>query len=302
VIEVGSSTVKAQGAQGGEPWSAPTPPLPDPAIPARTPTLEGVDPALLPDGPDQAIDAGAVRLEATPIFDTSISASELITRGKADLAAGRMVPARFALNTALARTQDPAASADLRGILSTINEGVFLGSDILPDDPCARLIEIQDGDSFLKLGRTYGVPAAFIQSINPSIPPEKLKPLTGVKIVQGPFHLRIIKHERRLDLYARDIFVRSFTVEFPEGNALPGGQYGIAPGTKLDLGGTRIWIGFEGYETATQDITAGWIFGSAGPRGSTQRDRASGIELADSDLAVLYNVLSEGRSRLRVEP
>ena len=176
------------------------------------------------------------------------------------------------------------------------------GSDILPDGPQCPADRNQDGDSFLKPGRTYGVPAAFIQSINPSIPPDKLKPLTGVKIVQGPFHAKVIKHERRLDLYARDIFVRSFAVELPEGNDLPRGQYGIAPGTKLDLGGTKMWLGFEGYETVTQDVTAGWIFGSAGPRGSSPKDRSSGILLSDSDLVALYNVLSEGRSRLRVEP
>jgi hypothetical protein len=44
------------------------------------------------------------------------------------------------------------------------------------------------------------------------------------------------------------------------------------------------------------------MFGAAGPRGTTPKDRATGIHLGDGDLAQLYNVLSEGRSHLRVEP
>lgn len=305
-MAVGAEKITAQGAQGGEPWSSQTVAAQDGAgaggMPPLPTSLAGVNPALVPDGIDQTSDQGGPLLERTPVFAAGISAEDLRKQGLELLNAGNVADGRFALNAALARTQDAVVAAELRATLADLNQGVFLGSEILPDDPCARLVEIQEGDSFLRLGREFGVPAAFLQALNPSLSPEMLKPLTGVKIVQGPFHVRVFKRDRRLDLYARDIFVRSFAAEFPEGNDLPGGEYEIAPGTKLQLGGSRTWIGFEGNETATQDVTAGWIFGSAGPRGSGAKDRATGIHLADSDLAVLYNVLSEGRSRLRVEP
>ena len=35
-----------------------------------------------------------------------------------------------------------------------------------------------------------------------------------MKVVQGPFHATVVKHEKRLDLYARDQYVTSFAVAF----------------------------------------------------------------------------------------
>jgi hypothetical protein len=94
-------------------------------------------------------------------------------------------------------------------------------------------------------------------------------------------------------------------VDFPEGNYLPRGEYMVASGTKLKVGagaGMKTWIGFQGTEEATSGIMSGWIFGAAGPRGNTSKDRATGVQLEEGDLAQLYNVLSEGRSRVLVEP
>jgi hypothetical protein len=113
--------------------------------------------------------------------------------------------------------------------------------------------------------------------------------------------VRISKHEQRLDLYARDMYVASCAVDFPDGNYLPKGDYQVTAGTKLQIAG-RTWIGFEGHEPATEEITSGWLFGAAGPRGSDVKNRATGIHLADSDLVQLYLVLTEARSHLRVEP
>ena len=163
---------------------------------------------------------------------------------------------------------------------------------------------IRAGDTFLSLGRAYGVPAAFLQKLNPKLEPRTLRPQTGVKIVQGPFHVRLVKHAARLDLYARDLYVASCLVTFPEGNYLPRGDYEVAPGTKLQAGAPsagRTWIGFQGVEPATEGVTSGWMFGAAGPRaprpGPRHRDSTGGTGPGE-----LYNVLSEGRSHVRVEP
>jgi hypothetical protein len=244
-------------------------------------------------------------LEPTPVFDAGLSGEELVAQGVGLLNAGKAAAGRFALNEALARTSDEIRAGELRGTLAALNMPVFLGTDILPDDQAARIVQIQPGDTFLSLGRAYGMPAAFLQKLNPALDARNLRLGAGVKIVQGPFHGRIIKHAGRLDLYARDIYVASCRVDFPEGNYLPRGDYQITAGTKLQLGSAsagRTWIGFSGLEQATEGVTNGWMFGAAGPRGKTAKDRATGIHLGDGDLVQLYNVLSEGRSHLRVEP
>ena len=242
-------------------------------------------------------------LEPTPTFDPALSAEDLIRQGMAQLNAGHAPAGRFALNEALARTSDESRAAQIRQTLTTLNMPVFLGIEILPDDPAVRIVPIRSGDTFLSLGRTYGIPATFLQKLNPALDPRNLRPQTGIKIVQGPFHVRILKHAARLDMYARDLYVASCPVAFPEGNYLPRGDYEIAPGTKLQTAASgRTWIGFHGAEPATDAITSGWIFGAAGPRSNAPKDRSTGIQLAEPDLSQLYNVLSEGRSHLRVEP
>jgi hypothetical protein len=244
-------------------------------------------------------------LEPTPTFDTALSAADLIRQGNALLQAGKTPAARFAFNEALARTTDEAQAAQLRQALTAINLPVFLGPDLLPDDPAARMVPIHGGDTFLSLAKAFGVPSAFLQKLNPDLDERRLRPQTGIKIVQGPFHVRISKRAARLDLYARDLYVASCPVTFPEGNYLPRGDYRVAPGTKLQVGAPsagKTWIGFRGTQDVTESVTCGWIYGSAGPRGNTPQDLATGLKLAAADLAQLYNVLSEGRSHVRVEP
>ena len=256
--------------------------------------------ALPPAAPDVT-----APMEPTPTFDAALSAEDLITRGVALLDAGAAVAGRFALNEALVRTTDEDRAAQLRQKLAALNLPVFLGPAVLSGDPAARVVPIQEGDTFLSLGRAYGVPAAYLQKLNPRLDERNLRPRTGIKIVQGPFHARLIKHAGRLDLYARDLYVASCLLEFPEGNYLPRGEYQVSLGSKLQLGpatAATTWIGFQGLEPATEGVTNGWLYGAAGPRGNTPKDRATGVRLGDGDLAQLYNVLSEGRSHLRVEP
>ncbi len=188
---------------------------------------------------------------------------ELMAQGTAMLDAGRIVEGRDALNSLLgALGEDPRAEA-IRQQLTDLNAGVLLGTAILPEDPAARLVDIRHGDSFLKLGRQYQVPAAFLEEINPQLNPRNLRPMTGVKIVRGPFNLRLVKHVSRLDLFARELYVRSFYAVVEDGNYLPRGDYRVKTGAKIDLG-VRRWVGFEGCDSGTREIDAGWIYGSAG--------------------------------------
>jgi hypothetical protein len=236
-----------------------------------------------------------------PIFEATLTPADLIARGMNDIECGRIAEGRSALNAALYRTTDESDAQCLRDMLADLNMGVFLGSEVLPEDPLACYIDIEPGDSYLRLAREFGIPTSHLELINPSLNPRNLKPLTGVKIVKGPFRIQVVKHASRLDLYLGDLYIRSYHVSLPEGNYLPRGDYRIAQGGKLQVA-NRAWIGFEGTEEANETVESGWIFGSWGPRGTSARNRATGIMLADADLLQLYNVLVESRSHLHVEP
>ncbi|HUO07928.1 MAG TPA: hypothetical protein VM008_06490 [Phycisphaerae bacterium] len=278
---------------------------PSPAAPA--PPIQVAQANATPDD-DTVGDGSSAVGGSTPSveIDSDPEANVLIARGIADLDDGRIIEGRTALNSALAILEDAPASdprpARLRRQLTDLNEGIFLGSAILPEDAAARYIDIHYGDSFLKIGRRYSISADFLQTINPTLNPRNLKPASGVKIVEGPFRLRLVKHNHRLDLFARDWYVRSYPAQLEVGNYLPAGTYRIRSAGKIRVG-DRVWIGFDGADSGTRDISLGWIYGDAGPRaGNPADDRSTGLKLADNDLAQVYNLVVENRSLLHVEP
>jgi hypothetical protein len=271
---------------------------PPTTIPATT---HPTDALILP--PPLANDTAPLPDDAPPTTAplSTEDPTDLISKATALLDNNRTVEGRTLLNTALSLLEDDPRAPHLRQQLTDLNTPIFLGSAILPDDPAAHLITIESGDSFLKLARKYSVPAQLLEIINPSLNPRNLKPLTGMKIIQGPFNLRLVKHAARLDLYLRDLYIRSFPIQLEDGNFLPRGAYRIKPATKIQLTPLRTWIGFHGTDSTTRDITLGWLYGSPGPRASND-DQTSGIKLADADLAQLYNVLVESHSTLHVVP
>ena len=241
--------------------------------------------------------------EAAPVAGGAsiMSTDDLLKHGARSLEDGLLVEGRGSLNAALSMMDNDTRAQGVREQLAALNDAVFLGTAVLPEDPAVRLVEIQEGDSFLKLGQKYAVPAALLEMVNPGVNPRNLKVSVGVKIIEGPFHLRMFKSVRRLDLYARDLYVRSFPAEVVEGDFLPSGTYRLSSGGKIQVG-NREWIGIEGVIEKTRDVSCGWLYGEAGPRMTRGDVRVSGLKLRDSDLAQLYNVLVETRSLLRVEP
>jgi hypothetical protein len=272
-----------------------------PAIVDAAPPINTAPPAPLAVPADNSPPQDTVILDTPPTAPPQ-NLDQLTTSATSALDANRIIEGRTALNTALAQlanSDDPRAD-QLRTQLSALNTPIFLHSALLPEDPLAHYIDIQRGDSFLKFAHDYKVPAAFLESINPNLNPRNLKPTTGIKIVRGPFNLRLVKHASRLDLYLRDLYIRSFPIELEDGNYLPRGAYHIKPGTKLQLG-PRQWLGFEGIEPATQNLSAGWIYASAGMRGTID-DHTTGFRVSDADLNQLFAVLVETHSTLHILP
>lgn len=225
----------------------------------------------------------------------------LVDAGSRALEHGDVVTARTQLNAALAGLPNENRQEEIRNRLAGLNTPVFLGPDLLDSDPYVHMASVQPGDSFVKLGHRYKVPAEFIAAINPRLSPRNLRPGAGIKVVFGPFHARLVKHAARLDLYARDMYVRSFPISFDEGNFLPAGMYSVMRGGKIALGADRRWVLCEGLADDGGATVAACIYGSAGPR-ATGRIGLSGVRCSDEVLGRLYNAFIEQDSLLRVDP
>lgn len=320
--QVLASSAEAVETQPAVVDAIPETPLPDPTTqvapdpaPTTDPWTESTTPATLEaDAPDsQPTPIAATKPTPTIIVDApdpapptpqemSHQVDDLIVSGNSFLDAGQIVEGRTALNAALALLNDDPRADTLRTQLSSLNTPVFLGTALFPEDPAATYVDIQSGDSFLKIGHRYNIPGALVAAINPGLNPHNLKPATGIKIIRGPFHIRLSKHNNRLDLYARDLYIRSYPAQLEPGNVLPSGVYRIKPESKIQVA-KRQWIGFEGADAATHDVDSGWLYGSPGPRaGESPQDQSTGLKLADEDLNQLFNLLTESHSLLRVDP
>ena len=66
------------------------------------------------------------------------------------------------------------------------------------------------GGSFQKIGRRFGISSDMVALLNPDVNPRRLRVGWGIKVVQGPFNLRVVRSDGRLDLYARDVYVCSY--------------------------------------------------------------------------------------------
>ena len=99
------------------------------------------------------------------------------------------------------------------------------------------------------------------------------------------------------------MFVCSMPLSFDEGNLLPQGTYRLTSNGKLKVEtprATAFYVAFAGVQPQTQDITHATFYGSTGPRSSS--GSLSGARLDDLHLKLLYNVLVEDTSYIRVDP
>lgn len=252
----------------------------------------------IPDQPEIVVEPAPLSAEA--LAARAAEAALLLASAESQLESGALVDARDDLNAALSLMDAASAQAHaVRERLASMNTGVFMGPEVLVDDPYAPLVDIAPGDSFQRLGRKHRIPTELVAMMNPQLTPTNLKIGSGVKVVHGPFHLHVIKSAGRADLYARDMYVRSFAVEVEEGMLLARGTYRVRPGGKVHTtrDGGACWIALQGFGKSGPGADEAWMYGSGGVRG----DADSGVRMSDADLRALYNVLVEQDSLVRVD-
>lgn len=240
-----------------------------------------------------------------PAFDLERELAYLLNGAEADLEANNLAARRTKLNDALLLLPDDDRAADVRRKLSMLNSGIFLGPLLWPEDPYAQLVPIYVGDTFAKIARRYSIPPELLPVLNPQLSPRNLKPTSGIKVVFGPYHARIVKSQRRVDLYVRDMYVTSLPVEIEDGVFMPRGTYRVRTAGRVLMDPARKkvrYISIEGIDESTRSVPAAWMYGSAGMPAAGKTRSPSGVRLADADLYKLYTVLLEVDSLVRVDP
>ena len=118
--------------------------------------------------------------------------------------AGDIIKAREVLSKAYFLEALPdEKQAQLRGILEGLAQRTIFSREVVKDDPYVFQYTIARGENLQQLERknTLHVPTQLIMNINQIPRPEDLREGQQVKMIYGPFHAIVIKHEFAMDLY-----------------------------------------------------------------------------------------------------
>ncbi len=252
----------------------------------------------------------------------------LIEQGAALEAENRLVEARAVYNRALHDRSATAAERHLlRQRLTALNDTLVFSPAVYDGDPLAQRYTIRPGDSLSVIARKLNLQIdwRFLQRINRIADPRRIRVGQTIKVVHGPFHAIIDKSEYRLDLYAGDadnlLYIRSFRVGLGEHNQTPEGAWIVRPRSKLinphwvnprtgevfsadnpDNPIGERWIGLEGVDDKTRSIMGIGIHGTIEPD-SIGKDASMGcVRLLPEDVEVVYELLVEGVSTVRIVP
>lgn len=161
---------------------------------------------------------------ATVGGEASASAQVLLAEGRRLEREGKLVAARAQYVKALAAGPNPAQYAEIAACLTSVSERTILGKKLADGETEAELYEVQSGDYLSTIGRRYAIPYPLVQRIN-GLPSDSIYAGQKLKVIKGPFRVRVVKSDMVLELWLRDILVKTYRVAIGRGDSTPAGQY-----------------------------------------------------------------------------
>lgn len=312
--EVGNAGGSETGFEPGQPITIEKPRSLGESL-AQAPTTPTTAPPPTDEEPAPSRPTGA--------FERVLVAAEL------RLDADDPVAARSILNEALLGDGfDEISQSRLRAMLTEINQELVFSATVVPGDPMTETYEIVSGDSLSKLpGKLgLGVDWRLLARINAIPDPNKIRLGQKIKLVRGPFHAVVDKSDYRLDLYAGPpeeegawVYIRSFRVGLGEDDGTPTGSFVVKRQSKLvnpywvnPRTGERFaadnpknpigerWIGIAGL--GADAVKTGYgLHGTIDPGSIGQQKSMGCVRMHGSDVELVYEVLVEGISRVRIQ-
>jgi len=299
-------------------------PVPNNSPPATRPAPEFAPPPMIDSSP-HAIDA-AEYLPA-PATEPSVTGTSLIARAQARIDAGRLLEARSDLNDALqSGNLDDTQVASVKALIGQINQTVVFSRRHFGDDAYGGVYVVQPGDNLAKIALARDCTWELLSRIN-GIDPRHLRSGATIKVVEGPFFAVVEKHKFIIDIYLgglpgekSSMFVTSYPVGLGRDDSTPVGTWMIEPHRKLKhptyysprgegilnaddpknpLGG--YWIGLTGTEGQAVGKMSYGIHGTIEPDSIGKQSSMGCIRLRADDIAMVYDMMVEGKSMVVVK-
>ena len=220
---------------------------------------------------------------------------------------------------------DEARAGEVRVALSQLSETLVFGSGVAQRDPFAREFIIPEGGVLAKIAQnqTNGLHWKFLARINGISSPNRIRSGQRLKLLDGPFHAVVDKSAYRLDLWMGQeddrVYVRSFNVGLGRDNRTPEGQFQVSSrvenpqhtdpetGKVFDKDDPmnpvgEHWIAIRGTEPATEKLSGFGLHGTIEENSIGRSESLGCVRMLPNDIALLYEVLSPGRSEVLLRP
>lgn len=307
------------------------------ATPAQTPPQQPVrtepDPvreqATEPAPRQTAAEPPATIVNRAPDRDSGVA--RLIASGEEALSSNRPVEARQFFNRALHhRAATEGDKRLLRQRLAALSETLIFSPTVVPGDALVETYTIKAGDSLTRIVAMHDLKVDWraVARINRLSDPRRIRVGQTIKLVKGPFHAVVYKGAYRLDLYSdrmdadgNRFFIRSFPVGLGEYGSTPTGTFVVRPNSKLinphwvnPRTGERFdaddpknpigehWLGLDGVDDRTRTLSGYGLHGTIEPQSIGQDASMGCIRMLPDDIALVYELLGEGASRVEIVP
>jgi lipoprotein-anchoring transpeptidase ErfK/SrfK len=176
---------------------------------------------------------------------------------------------------------------------------------------------IKAGDSLAKIATQHSVTADLLASINGIEDKNRIREGQTLKVINGPMRAVVHKRAYRIDLYAGDVFVRSFPVGLGLDDSTPTGEWKVKnklqnPTYYPPRGGAIVsaddptnplgerWIGLEGVSGEALSQERYGIHGTNEPDSIGKSVSLGCVRLHNADVEQVYTYLIEGKSTVTI--
>lgn len=232
----------------------------------------------------------------------------------------RIIDARDRLNETLPMPMSEQQRAFIKKQLSELADKWLFSRTIFPQDKLTGSYKVKSGDLLAGIGKQCKVPYDILMEINKMSRPEALQAGDTLKVINGPFNVRVYRSAFTMDLYLQNTFVRSFPVGLGKpGMETPTGVWVVKKDGKMIAPtwtdpvsgktyeseapdyplGSR-WIGLEGVEGEAVGRSGFAIHGTKDPNGIGVAESQGCVRLHNGDAILVYNLLEPGESRVEV--
>ncbi len=233
----------------------------------------------------------------------------------------KMVQVRETLSEALRMmSMSPMQRMGIMEELSKMADIWLFGNTVYPDDPLCDRYLVQSGDHLERIGKNNDVPYQLLMKVNGIRKASSLQAGVQIKVVNGPFRAVVKRSALTMDLYLRNTYVRTYEVglgrpgqETPTGEWLVGERLVRPKYTDPDSGAVILpddpeypvgpyYIKLKGLSGEAMGREGFAIHGTHKPAEIGMNTSSGCIRLRNNEVEEVYGLLSESKSKVRVDP